>query len=501
MTELEVLQRQLHEARAPGAGLVAASPDLLARLSADGSILELAGTGENVHEGEAVGANVRHCHLEGVGQQTLAAMRRAREHNRVEAFEYAAGAPLGSKWYELRVVPLDGGEFLAIKRNVTDRHAHTESLKVSREKAVVASARKSEFLANLSHEIRTPLNAILGVTQLLQTRTLEPEQGEFVSMLDAAAESLRGLVNEVLDLSRIEEGRVELQQVSFDPLVTTRRAVEPLQQLAQKKNLSLSVEAGPGAEATAVGDPVRVAQVVTNLVANALKFTERGFVKVELNREADTLVLRVSDSGAGVAPQMMKEIFEPFVQASGNTGITGTGLGLTITRHLVALMNGEVSVQSTLGRGSTFTARLHLPPHARAIAPPVPRRTGGRSMRVLVAEDDQVNARMTAALLEKLGHSVRVVPDGAVAVQAAAEENFDLILMDVQMPVLDGLGATRSIRQNASATTRVPIVALTANAMKGDERTCLSAGMDAYLPKPVTIDALSDMLVWFSGKS
>jgi CheY-like chemotaxis protein len=348
-----------------------------------------------------------------------------------------------------------------------------------------ASTSKSQFLANVSHEIRTPLNGIIGVTQLLRTMTLPDEVTDYLQVLEAAGESLLGLVNEVLDLSKIEAQRLELQRVAFDLSGLVSQVTRGLLPEAQRKRVELTVEVDASAGGHVVGDAGRVRQIVTNLIGNALKFTDEGSVRVTVRRHVDGDVkISVKDSGRGVPLPAQEAIFEPFVQASAQRG--GTGLGLSISRSLARLMGGEVELHGSSEQGSTFELRLPLPPSTQRARPARPL-LGTRRLRVLLAEDNEVN--------EWLGHEVETVGDGRAAVERSAQAAFDVIFMDVQMPLLDGLDATRRIRaREQRGVPRQPIIALTANAMKGDEQACLAAGMDAYLPKPVTVEALADVL-------
>jgi CheY-like chemotaxis protein/two-component sensor histidine kinase len=394
-----------------------------------------------------------------------------------------------------------------VVRDVTDARRAEAELVAAREAALQASRLKTQFLANISHEIRTPLNGILGVTQLLRTMRLPDEAAEYLDVLQGSGDGLLAIVNDVLDLSKIEANRLELAQVTFDfeDVVTTAARVFGPQ--AQRKGIELLVEVDPALRGPAKGDPTRIGQIVSNLVSNAVKFTDEGRVRVSAQRiGVDGVRLAVTDTGPGIAADMHERIFDAFTQvrADPSRRYGGTGLGLTITRRLARLMGGDVRVVSTPGAGSVFEVVLPLPsslspaPLGPVMSRPTP---PPRRLKVLVAEDDEVNARLTHALLEKLGHQVEVVRDGQAAVDAVAVADFDLVLMDVSMPVLDGLAATRVIRGRERGSERhLSIVALTANAMKGDDLVCLSAGMDAYLPKPVTVEALRDMLTWFGTR-
>ena len=435
-------------------------------------------------------------------ERAMQALELAQTTNQTQRYEYV----LFERDFEARVTPMSNGEFLFIIRDVSERKQVEAELIASRENALEASRLKSQFLANVSHESRTPLNGILGVTQLLRTMSLPNEAHEYLDVLQGSGQSLLDIVNDVLDLSKIEANRLALESEVFDVALLVTQATRAFAPAATKKGLTLECTVAPAARAAARGDPARLRQVVNNLVGNALKFTETGSVRVTVDRDGDTLMLHVRDTGIGIPADRHSAIFEPFVQGDGTTSrrFGGTGLGLTICRRLVQLMGGDITVESEPSTGSIFRVRVDLPcavidriEDSWSTRP----RPGPRPMRVLLAEDNAINARMTSALIEKLGHRVEVVINGQQALDALLETTYDLVLMDVQMPIVDGLEATRRIRSDETSVHRhVPIVALTANVIRGDDLICLSAGMDAYLPKPITVDALNDMLVWFGER-
>jgi signal transduction histidine kinase len=497
--ELEERESRLRLLEARGQALLEAVPDLVFQLDADGRFVDFhaSATARGVvmvpperFLGRALD-DVLPPVVAATARATLEAARSSGEARRFE-YELDVGA-MGRRDFEARITVMRSGGFLAVVRDVTDLKRAERDLISARERAMHASTSKSQFLANVSHEIRTPLNGIIGVTQLLRTMTLPDEVTDYLQVLEAAGESLLGLVNEVLDLSKIEAQRLELQRVAFDLSGLVSQVTRGLLPEAQRKRVELTVEVDASAGGHVLGDAGRVRQIVTNLIGNALKFTDEGSVRVTVRRRADGDVeISVKDTGRGVPPQAQEAIFEPFVQASAQRG--GTGLGLSISRSLARLMGGEVMLHGTSERGSTFEVRLPLPPSTQSARPTRPL-LGTRRLKVLLAEDNEVNARLTRAMLEWLGHEVETVGDGRAAVERSAQASFDVIFMDVQMPLLDGLDATRRIRmREQSAGSRQPIIALTANAMKGDELACLAAGMDAYLPKPVTVEALADVL-------
>lgn len=374
----------------------------------------------------------------------------------------------------------------------------------ARQLAEQASRAKSEFLANISHEVRTPLNALMGLTRLLMDSPLNTEQKNWLELMDSSAHALLGLLNDVLDLSRIEAGKLSIERIRFDLHEVLQDVGALYAEQARAKPLAWSLDMAPGLPRHMQGDPGRLRQVLSNLLSNALKFTPRGgriHVTADVVRHgaASRLRLQVQDSGVGISPKQQATIFDAFTQADASTArrFGGSGLGLAICSRLVRLMGGEIGLQSALGQGSTFTVTLplddtkatdHVPLSATA-EPDGIAQAGDRfaGLRVLVAEDHPVNELLMRQLLQRLGCTVLLARDGEQAVELWSRGGVDLVLMDVQMPGTNGLQATQRIRELEAARSQphTPIVAVTANAMSGDRDTCLAAGMDSYTPKPV----------------
>jgi signal transduction histidine kinase/CheY-like chemotaxis protein len=381
---------------------------------------------------------------------------------------------------------------------------------VSRDEAVAASQAKSLFVAKVSHELRTPLNGVLGTTELLGDTKLDERQQEYVDIARSAAESLLSVIDDILDFSKIEAGGVEFEVHAFSPRETIDEVCTMLLVAAHAKGIELVVEIDPSVPLWLCGDVGRVRQVLLNLVSNAVKFTDRGSVTVRSMAtpvaEAMRLRVEVADTGIGVDPQSLERLFEPFTQADNSTSrrYGGTGLGLTISAQLIESMGGEIHVASEPGLGTRFWFELELAaasgldvaerPMLDAVAEASPRAANGASALVLVAEDNPVNQIIVTRMLESLGYQAEIVENGRRALEALARGRYDVVLMDCQMPELDGYEATRELRRREGAGRHLPVIAMTAHSMAGDREKCLAAGMDDYLTKPMRLAALADTL-------
>ncbi|HVZ74893.1 MAG TPA: ATP-binding protein [Polyangia bacterium] len=419
-------------------------------------------------------------------------------------------------WVEARGAAVRDTQGRAVRMSgthtdVTAAKAAEAELRLAKEAAESGSRAKSDFLASVSHELRTPMNGILGMLALLLDLPLDARHREYAMLAHSSAESLLALLNDLLDFSKIEAGKLDIAGDSFSPRELVAATARQFELRCRERGLALTVDVAAGVPDQICGDQLRLRQVLTNLLGNAAKFTERGGVAVRVTCTTTPsgerrLGFAVEDTGIGIPEATRSILFQPFTQGDGSISrrYGGTGLGLAISSRLVSLMGGGLSVESQPGVGSTFSFSLPVTegclPRGSASGKDGAARRPGRALKVLLAEDNRVNQRVAVALLEKHGHAVEVAPTGHAVLDAITRRAYDAILMDVQMPDMDGIEATRHIRERElTAGGHVRIIAMTANAYESDRQRCLDAGMDDFVCKPFRIDALLAALAPAAG--
>lgn len=542
VTERKKSEDQAYETAAELRALFQAFPDLFLRIDREGNVLDCKG-GQNsdpfLSPDKFAEHNLRDLLPQGVAELFGEAQDKVRKTGVLELIEFKVDGKQGEQIYETRLLPLSWDHWIAIVRNITARkgverklteYAQEQEKKNEELEAALATAReatqlRSRFLANMSHEIRTPMNGVLGMTDFLLGTKLTSEQQEFAESIKSSADALLALINDILDLSKMEAGKLRLDRVPFQLGATLAEVASVVALEARMKGLAFVSNFPPDLPRVVVGDPGRLRQVLRNLLGNAVKFTDSGEIGIhaELLNEATNVIqfrFTVHDTGIGMTTDQQHRLFESFTQVDGSSTRRhgGTGVGLAISKQLVELLGGEIGVASEPGHGSRFwfTAsfgkaspeQLQTPvkpavlpkppvrpvPQKTTVATPAPRPLQkpvpvASHLRILLAEDNEINQRITLRLLEKLGVPADAVVNGREAVQALEKRKYDLVLMDCQMPEMDGFEATAIVRSR-EVGNHTPICALTANAMEGDRERCLAAGMDDYISKPVGLEKL-----------
>jgi PAS domain S-box-containing protein len=497
------------------------APEGVVLLSQDGHVLlansrleELFGYPRGDLAGRPIEALLPGLCLEGPPSPDASAMDLEHTARRADHSSFPAAVSLGSLEAE------DGIQTIAVIRDVTERKRAEETLRRAyerereasallagaRDEALRASHAKSDFLANMSHEIRTPMNGVIGMTELLLHTSLDEVQRDYAETVQSSGAALLRLIDDILDLSKVEAGKMRLETLDFSLSSVVEGVASMLAPKAVQKGLELQATVQGDVPDRLRGDPGRLRQIVTNLASNAVKFTDKGSVTigVSLAEGGDPCTIRfeIHDTGPGIPPGARAHLFESFyqVESSSSRRHGGTGLGLAISRQLVELMGGEVGVETQVGKGSTFwfTVLLGIAPEAPwKPAPPHPAElpvNGSGKGRVLVVEDNPVNQKVAVRILEVLGFETEVAANGAEAVEAASRTRYAAVLMDCQMPVVDGYEATAEIRRREGSARHTPVIAMTASAIEGDRERCLAAGMDDYLSKPVHPDEIAGIL-------
>jgi PAS domain S-box-containing protein len=537
LTELRRAEAALAASEARKAGVLAASPDAVITFDQQGLVIEVNPAAERIF-GYAPGTMLARAmdelllgDEELTGQEGglslhLATSRPDLLGRRVVLTGRRADLATFPAELQIQPIALDDGTllFTAYIRDITAELAAAENLRAARRAAEVSAQAKESFLANMSHEIRTPLNAVIGMSHLLAGTHLDGEQARYLEGIRFSADTLLALLNSILDLSKIDSGRISFEAIAFDLDELLRGLAEAQRIEASRKGVVLAVSRDPRLAPRLVGDPLRLRQVLLNLVTNALKFTERGQVRVEARLATSEeipadlppaegrlhVLLTVSDTGIGIAPEKLATIFEPFTQERADTTrrFGGTGLGLTIVKELVERQGGRVEVASEVGRGSTFSVLLPFAlagAEAAASGTFAPRLTGPAGgaapsepitgVHILLAEDNELNQVVARQLLRRAGADVTVVADGAEAIAALRRGRFDVVLMDIQMPNLDGYAATRIIREELGLSGEIlPVIALTASALIEDRHKALEAGMDDFVMKPFHPEQLAEVI-------
>ena len=500
--------------------LVDSLDDIVVEMDERGTFLDIWARSDDLlprPKAEMIGQNVSLILGDGLVVPYLHLLSAAIETGQSQEFEHSKEVDGNTRWFQVCFHPVRSGgaarkTACLVVREITKRKQVEEELRRAKEAAEAANIAKSEFLANMSHEIRTPMNGILGTLELMLDSPLSADQRECLGMAKTSADSLLGILSDILDLSKVEARKLDLNLEDFSLRETVESAAQLMLSRAREKHLTLTCRIEDAVPDGLIGDAMRLGQVLLNLIGNGVKFTHQGEVEVRVTLQAHTpesveLHFVVRDTGIGIAAEKQALIFKAFAQADGSMTrrFGGTGLGLTISSRLVEIMGGRMWVESTPGKGSEFHfTAIFAPASERAAADVSPAmlapvngkpKSCSKNLDILVAEDNPVNQRVVQRILERNGHRVTLASTGKEALDALDRRAFDIVLMDVQMPEMNGLEAAAAIRHNERLTgEHLPIIALTAGAMESDRERCLAAGMDGYIAKPFQKDELLDAL-------
>ena len=484
--------------------ILEALPDFMFIIDADGKFIDYhASSLEKLYLSpeEFLGKTIYEVLPENIAEQFTNAIKGISKANNLQTFDYELNISGESKKFEARIIKTKGGDFLSIVRDVTEMKKAETELKLSKEEAEEAFKAKSLVMASLSHEIRTPLSSIIGITSILEDTELTKEQKEYIGVIVTSGNNLIYLINNILDFSKLESGKIKIEKYEFNLQNLIDEVIKMLEIKAIDEDIEILAEIEKNIPQIVIGDKIRLNQVLINLINNALKFTKKGTVKVKVEKfdqDADSLRLKFSviDTGEGISFEERDKLFRDFSQA--NDSITrkygGTGLGLSICKQLVTMMGGEIGLESAKGKGSNFWFTIVFDRdkelEIKTLKTPISIKKeiiiDENVLSVLLVEDNLLNQKFAAAILKKAGHEIDIAENGEIGVDLYTKNKYDIVLMDIQMPVMDGIEATRNIRkyEKENKLKRTKIVAVTAYAMEGDEDRFLSAGIDEYLAKP-----------------